>query len=68
MWRISWRGLCAAFPEDLDIDDFSFTRIAEDEVIEITPNSIRVRKKILDASKRNSERKRAKAGDALPQL
>ncbi|MGK2857532.1 MAG: hypothetical protein ACSLFQ_10025, partial [Thermoanaerobaculia bacterium] len=35
--------------------------IDDDELVELTPQSIRVRKKTLDHTRRNSERKKANA-------
>ncbi|KAJ3052516.1 hypothetical protein HK097_006118 [Rhizophlyctis rosea] len=54
-------------PEKMSLERL-IAYVQEDEVIEITPSSIRIRKKIMDASKRNAERKRAKNGDGLPQI
>jgi GTP-binding protein len=40
--------------------------IKEDELIEVTPKSIRMRKKILEASKRHLDRKTIKETVAYP--
>jgi GTP-binding protein len=38
--------------------------IADDELLEVTPQSIRIRKRILDATERNRMKKRLAAADA----
>jgi GTP-binding protein len=38
--------------------------IAEDELVEVTPKTIRLRKKVLDASLRAKERKKTSLGEA----
>jgi GTP-binding protein len=49
-------------PRILSLDQ-SIEFIAEDELVEVTPQSIRLRKMELDAGKRAAARKREKAGD-----
>ena len=48
-------------PQNLSLDQ-CIEFIAEDELIEITPNNIRMRKMELDANKRISEAKKKKEG------
>jgi GTP-binding protein len=40
--------------------DESIEHLAEDELLEVTPKSLRIRKKILDMHQRGREAKRAK--------
>jgi GTP-binding protein len=44
-------------PRDMSLDD-CIEFLAEDELLEVTPNSLRIRKRILDSEKRLKERKR----------
>lgn len=46
-------------PKEFTIED-AFTFINEDEMVEITPKHIRIRKKILDADTRKKEAKKSK--------
>jgi GTP-binding protein len=51
-------------PRQLSLDQ-SIEFIAEDELVEVTPASIRMRKMELDKHKRNSQRKKEKYSDVL---
>lgn len=47
-------------PRQLSLEQF-IEFIADDELLEVTPQNIRIRKKVLDATERNRQRKRALA-------
>ncbi len=52
-------------PRVLSLDD-AIEYIAEDELVEVTPKSIRLRKRILDTQQRQRQEKRARMAEAVP--
>jgi GTP-binding protein len=46
-------------PREMSLDE-AIEYLGDDELLEVTPKSLRIRKRILDSNKRNREAKRSK--------